>query len=100
MNQLIADARVAGCAERMQALMELPLHRDRYLRTLTRGLPWRERWRALREAGDLPLDWRLRKLLHSAFPNATFRLKGMLQLFHRRYWRARRAERQARHPEN
>jgi glycosyltransferase involved in cell wall biosynthesis len=106
MNQLIADAHVAGCAERMQSLMERPLHRDRYLRTLMRELPWRERWRALREAGDLPLGWRLRKLLHAAFPNATFHLKAVLQLFHRRYWRARRAERQARradlerHPEN
>ena len=96
MNQLIADAHVAGCAERMQALMARPLHRDRFLRTLMRELTWRERWRALREAGSVPLGWRVRKLLHSAFPNATFRLKSVLQLFHRRYWRARRAERQAR----
>jgi uncharacterized membrane protein len=29
------------------------------------------------------------------FPNATFLVKTVLQLFHRRYWRARRAERQA-----
>ena len=106
MNQLIADAHVAGCAVRMKALMERPRHRDRYLRTLMREPPWSERWRALLEAGDLPLGWRLRKLLHSMFPNATFRLKAVLQLFHRRYWRARRAARQERradlerHPEN
>jgi len=106
MNQLLADAQVAGCAERMQALMDRPLRRDRYLRTLMRELSWGERCRALHEAAPLPFDWRLRKLLHSAFPNASFRVKSMLQLFHRRYWRARRAERQAqranlgRHPEN
>ena len=106
MTQLTADAYVAGCAPRMHALMDRPLHRDRYLRALKRGLPWRERWRALREANKLPFDWRVRKLLHSLFPNATFVVKGVLQLFHRRYWRARRAERQGqqadleRHPEN
>jgi glycosyltransferase involved in cell wall biosynthesis len=95
MTQLTADAYVAGCAERMHALMDRPLHRDRYLRVLRRRLPLRERWRALHEASKLPLGWRLRKLLHSVFPNATFLVKTVLQLFHRRYWRARRAERQA-----
>ena len=95
MNQLTADAHIAGCAQRMQALMEQPLRRHRYLRTLMRELRWPDRWHAFREAGELPLGWRLRKLLHSVFPGATFRLKRVLQLFHRRYWRARRSERQA-----
>ena len=106
MAQLTADAYVAGCAERMHALMDWPLQRDRYLRALRRMPSLRERWSALREAHKLPIGWRVRKLLHSEFPNATFLVKGVLQLFHRRYWRARRAERQAphadvgQHPEN
>ena len=95
MTQLIADADTAGCGERMRALMDQPLRRDRYLRVLLSEAPWGERWRAFHEAGDLALDWRLRKLLHSTFPNATFRFKTFLQYFHRRYWRARRAERRA-----
>ena len=95
MNQLIADADTAGCGERMRALMVKPLHRDRYQRVMLSDAPWGQRWRAFNEAGDLALDWRLRKLLHSTFPNATFRLKTFLKYFHRRYWRARRAERRA-----
>jgi glycosyltransferase involved in cell wall biosynthesis len=96
MNQLIADADTAGCGERVRALLDQPLRRDRYLRVLIGDATWGERWRALHESGDLALGWRLRKLLHAAFPNATFRFKGLLQYFHRRYWRARRAERLAR----
>lgn len=94
-EQLLADADVAGCSERMHALMARSLCRDRFLRTLLRRPPWPERWQALREATSLPLDWRLRKLLDLAFPNATLRVKSVLQLFHRRYWRARRSARLA-----
>lgn len=93
MRQLLADADVVGCGPRMSALMELPLARDRFLRTLLRRPPWGERWQAFAEAGALATDWRLRKLLHSAFPNATLRVKAVLQIFHRRYWRARRIAR-------
>ena len=96
MKQLAADAQVAGCAERMQTLMARPLRRDRYLRALMREQSWGERWRLMAEASELPLGWRLRKVLHSTFPSMTFRLKRFLQLFHRRYWSARRSERQAR----
>lgn len=93
MQQLIADADVAGCGERMRAVMDSPMQRNRYLRALQRRPPWPERLQALRDAATLPLGWRLRKMLHTVFPNATLRVKSILQLFHRRYWRARRADR-------
>lgn len=94
-HQLIADADTAGCGPRMRALMEKSVRRDKFLRTLLRRPPWIERWNVFRDAAALPLGWRLRKLLHSAFPNATFHVKGGLQMFHRRYWRARRTVRRA-----
>ncbi|WP_295641739.1 glycosyltransferase [uncultured Methylibium sp.] len=89
MQQLVADAERCGHGEAMRALMSRPLKRDRYLRTLLAHPPWPQRWRAYRDAAPLGRGWRLRKLLHSAFPQATFRIKSVLQLFHRRYWRAR-----------
>ena len=95
MQQLIADADVAGCGARMRAVMDRPMRRDRYLRELQRRLSWPERWQAMRDAAPLPLGWRVRKMLHVVFPNATLRIKSVLQLFHRRYWRARRANRTA-----
>lgn len=94
-RQLVADADVAGYGDRMRALMQRPLRQNRYLRTLLHRPPWTERWQAFSEAVPLPLSWRLRKLLHSAFPNATLRVKWVLQFFHRRHWRARRATRLA-----
>lgn len=96
MNQLIADADVAGCGPRMRAVMARPMCRDRFLRVLLRQPAWGDRLRAFGEADALALGWRLRKLLQSAFPDATFRIKRQLKFFHRRYWRARRAEKLAR----
>ncbi|HEU4458437.1 MAG TPA: glycosyltransferase [Methylibium sp.] len=89
MRQLVADAERAGHGDAMRALMARPMRRDRYLRTLLAQPDWPARWQAYREAAPLATGWRLRKLLHSAFPQATFRVKSVLQLFHRRYWRAR-----------
>jgi glycosyltransferase involved in cell wall biosynthesis len=94
-DQLLADAEVADCAERMRDLLDPQIRRDRLLRLLLRRPPWRERWRALREAASLPLGWRLRKLIDTATPELTFRVKRLLQLLHRRTWRARRGPRAA-----
>ena len=90
-NQLIADAGVVGCGERMRTVMDDSLRRDRFLRVLLNHPSWTARWRALRDAAPLPMGWRLRKLLDTAFPNAAFRIKSTLRVFHRRYWRGRRA---------
>ena len=56
-------------------------------------------WQAVRDADILPLGWRLRKALHAIFPNATRHTKAVLKLFHRRYWRARRAAQLAAAPD-
>jgi glycosyltransferase involved in cell wall biosynthesis len=93
MEQLIADADVARCGGAMRAVMDKPMRRDRYLRVLQRRPSVAERWKAMLNAAPLAWDWRLRKLLHNLFPSATLHVKSVLQLFHRRYWRARREAR-------
>ncbi len=93
--QLLADAELADCAERMHAVLDPQIRRDRLMRVLLRRPPWRERWQALRDAAPVPLAWRLRKLIDTAAPDATFRIKRLLQLLHRRTWRMRRAPRAA-----
>lgn len=82
-EQLIADADVAACGARMRAHLAPALQRDRYLRCLAARPPWSTRWRALREAPDLPLGWRCRKLLTAAFPDTTVRVKQAVRALHR-----------------
>lgn len=96
MQQLIADADRAGCGDRVRKIMDRPMKRDRYLRALASRPPWPARIEAFKAASPLPATWRARKILHITFPNATLHIKRFLQLFHRRYWRARRAERENR----
>lgn len=94
-EQLLTDAEVVGCEHRMRERLDPQIRRDRMLRVLLRRPPWAERWRALREAAPVPLGWRLRKLIDTAAPDATFRAKRLLQLLHRRTWQARRKARAA-----
>ncbi len=91
-NQLITDANFIGCGERMRAVLDESLRRDRYLRVLLTHPTWSVCWRAMREASPLSLGWRLRRLLDTVFPDAALRVKRVLQVFHRRYWRSRRAD--------
>lgn len=84
MEQLIKDATLIGCDKPVRAAMERPLKKDRYLRQLKRASTSDERWAAFRGATGLPTWWRLRKLLHAAFPDATLRVKRGLSIFHRR----------------
>jgi glycosyltransferase involved in cell wall biosynthesis len=90
-DQRIADADVAGCGDAVRDLMAEPLQLIRFLQALRAAPALAMRFRAVREAPLLPLGWRLRKLLHATFPNATFRIKRSVRVFHRRYWRERRA---------
>lgn len=82
-EQLIADAEGIGFGARMRSHVDGALRRDRYLRTLLGRPPWRDRWHALREAAPLPLAWRLRKLIDSACPAATFRVRSALRRWRR-----------------
>jgi glycosyltransferase involved in cell wall biosynthesis len=94
-QQLIADADLAGCGHRVRVVLEGPMRRDRFMRAMFAKPSLAACLQAVREADILPLGWRLRKALHAIFPNATRYTKSVLQLFHRRYWRARRAAREA-----
>lgn len=84
MEQLIKDAKLAGCDGPVRAVMQVPLEKDRYLRKLRQSTRQPERWAAFREAEQLPLVWRLRKMLHAAFPQAVLWVKRGLSMFHRR----------------
>lgn len=77
MEQLLADARLAGCVESMATNLDLPLRRAHYLQRLAASTGAAERWQTLREAAALPLGWRLKKLLHASFPGATAGLKRL-----------------------
>ena len=84
MEQLIQDSTLAGCDAPVRAVMEGPLKKDRYLRRLRRSTTQSERWAAFRAAAPLATWWRLRKMLHAAFPHTTVILKRGLSVFHRR----------------
>ena len=84
MEQLIQDSTLVGCDAPVRAVMEGPLKKDRYLRRLRRSTTQSERWAAFRAAAPLATWWRLRKMLHAAFPHTTVILKRGLSVFHRR----------------
>jgi len=86
-EQLLADARLAGCEEPVYKLMEAPMRRERYLHDLRHADTHGERWKIFQAAPQLPTWWRLRKLLHASFPGATVKVKQGLSALHRRqHW--------------
>jgi glycosyltransferase involved in cell wall biosynthesis len=84
MEQLVADATIAGCDALVRPTLEAPFRRERYLRALNGAASHEERWRAFRTANALPFWWRLRKMLHVTFPDATRSVKSVLSVFHSR----------------
>jgi glycosyltransferase involved in cell wall biosynthesis len=67
-EQLIRDARVAGCERDVaEALDDLRL-RQLYMQRLDAAGSAKERWLALREARQVPATWRIRKWLQASFP--------------------------------
>lgn len=84
MEQLVADADVAGCGDKVRALLERTLLRERYLRGLRKAAGSLQRWRLFMQERKLPLAWRFRKLLHALFPNATYVVKRSLSVFQTR----------------
>ena len=84
MEQLVADATVAGCDALVRPTLEAPFRRERYLRAMQGAGNREERWRAFRTATALPFGWRLRKMLHVQFPDATRAVRSVLSVFHHR----------------
>jgi glycosyltransferase involved in cell wall biosynthesis len=84
MEQLIADATVAGCDALVRPTLEAPFKREDYLRALQGAQNRMGRWHAFRAENALPLWWRLRKLMHIEFPDATRVVKNGLSVFHSR----------------
>ena len=67
-EQLIRDARVAGCEKEVAAALEGLRLRQLYLQRLDAAGSANERWLALREAKEVPAGWRIRKWLQASFP--------------------------------
>lgn len=84
MEQLISDADLAGCGDKVRAQYERTLLRTRYLRNLSKVQSASQGWTFFRQERKLPLAWRFRKLLHVLFPNATYVVKRSLSIFQRR----------------
>jgi glycosyltransferase involved in cell wall biosynthesis len=86
-EQLLRDARIAGCEPQVLGALRLPMLRASYIPRLTQASSTRERWQVYRAtAGMLPWWWRFRKMLHAQFPNATLKIKNSLLAFQQR-WR-------------
>lgn len=78
------DARLVGAEAPVVAALAPMLARESYLAAMLDAADAGERWRALRAARDLPLGWRLRKLMTFTFPDQAANLKST-----KARWRAR-----------
>ena len=87
MHQLIADGAKAGCEAEVRAHLGLHFTRMVFFDAITRATTSQARWQAFREASALPRFWRLRKMLHSTYPHATYAVRRTLGAFHA--WRHR-----------
>jgi glycosyltransferase involved in cell wall biosynthesis len=83
-RQLVADAELVGCGDKVRALLGRELAREGYKHELREAAGSVERWRLFRQATGLPLGWRFRKLLHEMFPSVSYGLKRRASKLHRR----------------
>jgi glycosyltransferase involved in cell wall biosynthesis len=67
-EQLIHDARVAGCEGDVAEALEGLRLRQLYMQRLDAAGTANERWAALREARQVPAAWRIRKWIQANFP--------------------------------
>jgi hypothetical protein len=67
-RQLLQDAEVLGRVDAVRPVLQTQLSRGVFLDRLADDPSWAGGWDALRAAPELPLAWRLRKLLFFAVP--------------------------------
>lgn len=87
MQQLIEDARVAGCEPVVRDHVGRPLAQATYLYKLNAASSSAERRAAYDEAHILPRGWRIRKMAHVVYPQATYFIRRNLNALHA--WRHR-----------
>jgi glycosyltransferase involved in cell wall biosynthesis len=78
-EQFTRDATLAGHGDEVAAALAPVLARERYLERVVTATETGTRWRALREAPDLPLGWRFRKFLTFTFPERAAAIKRWRQ---------------------
>lgn len=86
-EQFTRDARLGGAEAQVVAAMAPTLARERYLEAMLDAAGAAQRFAALRAARNLPLGWRLRKLLTFTYPDQAAMLKSA-----KARWRGRRAQ--------
>ena len=76
-EQHVRDARLTGAETQVRAALAPTRARETYLAAMLDAPSASARWQALRAAADLPLGWRLRKLLTFTCPDQAARLKSV-----------------------
>lgn len=76
-QQLLRDARVAGCADAVARALAGRLAQEECLLAMLEAPGVVDRWRGLRKADALPLAWRLRKFLSISWPAPSAACKRM-----------------------
>jgi glycosyltransferase involved in cell wall biosynthesis len=84
MEQLVADADAIDCGDRVRNALGFALQRAIYQNNLWKAASQGERWSLLKEAGHLPLPWRVRKFVHVSLPQTAWMVKRCLSIFHNR----------------
>jgi len=80
MRQMVDDARIAGCEPLVESHLRVPIQDRLFALGLLRSHNVSDRWHALRTAPQLPIGWRLRKVLQRTFPRTTSRVKALIRL--------------------
>lgn len=79
LDNLLADARVAGCEALVAAHLDDDRRRVRYQLDLLAAPDAAARWALARGASGLPLGWRLRKAAHLQWPQLTLGVRQAAQ---------------------
>ena len=75
--QLVQDARVAGCEAEVAESLAPTLRRETYIRAMLDAPGIAKRWRHVVSSPQLPLAWRLRKLVNLTWPSQSAGLKRL-----------------------
>ncbi len=82
-SQWLADAKVAGSYDLVEAAIRREHDRESLVRDLLAAPDWLARWRAMRNATSVELGWRVRKLLYLQWPGLAASMRRLQALVRR-----------------